>query len=149
MGKGYRTDQRQSTYYNYLARGALAVHFQKLWVIITARKRSLRRLCFYTCLSFILFTAGVSGIRPPGRHPPVGRHPAGPSTHPWADNPPGTKYTPPSQDTVNAGAVRILLECKLVLFCTLCLQCTYKAMISEIARTWNSVVSFQKRFEVV
>ena len=27
-------------------------------VLITARKRSLRRLCFYTCLSFILFTGG-------------------------------------------------------------------------------------------
>ena len=27
--------------------------------IITARKRSLRRLCFYRCLSFILFTGGA------------------------------------------------------------------------------------------
>ena len=27
--------------------------------LITARKRSLRRLCFYTCLSFILFTGGT------------------------------------------------------------------------------------------
>ena len=27
----------------------------------TARKQSLRRLCFYTCLSVILFTAGVPG----------------------------------------------------------------------------------------
>ena len=26
--------------------------------VITARKRSLRRLCFYTCLSVILFTGG-------------------------------------------------------------------------------------------
>ena len=30
--------------------------------IITARKRSLQRLCFYTCLSFILFTGGGVGI---------------------------------------------------------------------------------------
>ena len=29
--------------------------------IFTARKRSLRRLCFYRCLSFILFTGG--GVR--------------------------------------------------------------------------------------
>ena len=29
--------------------------------IFTARKRSLRRLCFYTCLSVILFTGGVPG----------------------------------------------------------------------------------------
>ena len=28
-------------------------------VIFTARKRSLRRLCFYRCLSFILFTGGA------------------------------------------------------------------------------------------
>ena len=31
-------------------------------LIITARKRSLRRLCFYTCLSVILFTGG-RGVR--------------------------------------------------------------------------------------
>ena len=36
--------------------------------IFTARKRSLRRLCFYTCLSVILFTGrgGVSRPRPGG-----------------------------------------------------------------------------------
>ena len=111
--------------------------------IFTARKRSLRRLCFYTCLLFILFTGGVYPRHPPGRHapparhhppgqtppradtplgryphlgrhppgqtPPLGRHPPGLSTPPW------TKYTP--QDTVNARAVRILLECKLVQIC--------------------------------
>ena len=33
-----------------------APHIQK--GLITARKRSLRRLCFYTCLSVILFTGG-------------------------------------------------------------------------------------------
>ena len=34
------------------------------------RKRSLRRLCFYTCLSVILFTGGVcSGGSAPGRSP--------------------------------------------------------------------------------
>ena len=30
-----------------------------LYLVITARKRSLRRLCFYTCLSVILFKGGV------------------------------------------------------------------------------------------
>ena len=30
--------------------------------VLTARKRSLRRLCFYTCLSVILFTGGRGGI---------------------------------------------------------------------------------------
>ena len=49
--------------------------------IITARKRSLRRLCFYLCLSVILFTGGGwsasvhAGIHPPGAdHPPRSRH---------------------------------------------------------------------------
>ena len=41
--------------------------------IITALKRSLRsrRLCFYTCLSVILFTAGWvgGGVGSPGPHP--------------------------------------------------------------------------------
>ena len=32
---------------------------EKRIVIFTARKRSLRRLCFYRCLSFILFTGGA------------------------------------------------------------------------------------------
>ena len=32
--------------------------------IFTARKRSLRRLCFYTCLSVILFTGGCLGPHP-------------------------------------------------------------------------------------
>ena len=35
------------------------------YAIITARKRSLRRSCFYTCLSVILFTGGVPGQVPP------------------------------------------------------------------------------------
>ena len=45
---------------------------QKIWVctIVIARKRSLRRLCFYTSLSVILFTRGVErstwGVHPPG-----------------------------------------------------------------------------------
>ena len=64
----------------------------KLWnKIITVRKRSLRRLCFYTCLSFcpqggVCLSAcwdthplGQTSLRtdtPLGRHPP-GRHPPG------------------------------------------------------------------------
>ena len=39
--------------------------------IFTARKRSLRRLCFYTCLSVILFTGGRAwpgGVRARGGH---------------------------------------------------------------------------------
>ena len=36
--------------------------------IFTARKRSLRRLCFYTCLSFILFTGGGGRVWLLGGH---------------------------------------------------------------------------------
>ena len=48
-------------------------------VFITARKRSLRRLCFYTCLSVILFTGWGAcsvhaGIHTPGRPPPCTVH---------------------------------------------------------------------------
>ena len=40
--------------------------------VITARKRSLLRLCFYTCLSVILFMGGGGGV--PGQVPPLGRY---------------------------------------------------------------------------
>ena len=65
--------------------------------IITARKRSLRRLRFYTCLSVILFTGGSTWAGTPGTrytlqnqvHLPGTRYPPGPDTHP-----PGTRYIP-------------------------------------------------------
>ena len=53
--------------------------------LITARRRSLRRLCFHTCLSVILFTGGclpqcILGYTPPPR-----------ADTPWgADTPPAT-----------------------------------------------------------
>ena len=43
--------------------------------IFTARKRSLRRLCFYTCLSVILFTGGWSAPVHAGMHTPRSRYP--------------------------------------------------------------------------
>ena len=76
-------------------------------VIFNARKPSLRRLCFYTCLSVILFT-GEGGQY-------LGRYPSGPGTPPcrtrytprpgtppgqvspgtkYPPQPPGTRYTP-------------------------------------------------------
>ena len=84
-------------------------------LIFTARKRSFRRLCFYTCLSVILFTGGstwagatLSRYTPdryiplgrftpqagthPGRYSPLGRYPPG-QVHPQAGTPPG-RYTP-------------------------------------------------------
>ena len=77
-----------------------------LCINITARKRSLRRLCFYTCLSVILFTGvGVPGqVQPPwaGTPPPAGTPLAG---TPPAGTPPGQVHpqvgTPPG--AVHAG----------------------------------------------
>ena len=118
-------------------------------LIITARKRSLRRLCFYTCLSFILFTVGEYLTRYPPHQvhtPPQTRYTPGPGTHPPEQTPPdqvhypGTRYPrprytppradtprdqvhPPEQsilgDTVNVRAVHILLERNLVCLCIL------------------------------
>ena len=49
------------------------------YVTFTARKRSLRRLCFYTCLSFC----------PRGEYTPKTRYTPQDQVHP-----PGTRYTP-------------------------------------------------------
>ena len=61
----------------------------------------LRRLCFYTCLSVILFTGGSTWAgtpgpgTPPGQvHPPGQIHPPGRYT-PQAGAPPRTRYTHP------------------------------------------------------
>ena len=88
----------------------LRLHIQmhtSYW-IVSACKRSLKRLCFYTCLSVILFTGGVSASVHVGIHP-LGRHP-------WTDTP--RKQTSPTQcmlgDTGNKQVVPILLECILV-----------------------------------
>ena len=107
------------------------------------RPQSSRRLCFNTCLSVILFTGGKYLGRytpwagtplppsrytpppagtplPPSRYTPVGRY-----IPPWEGTPPSRytplgRYTPREQcmlgDTGNKRAVRILLECILVLF---------------------------------
>ena len=59
--------------------------------IFTARKRSLRGLCFYTCLSVILFTVGSTwaGTPPPARYTPPGRY------IPQEGTPPPGKVHPP------------------------------------------------------
>ena len=91
--------------------------------IFTARKRSLRRLCFYTCLSVHRgeylgrypprqVTPLRASTPPPGQVRPLGRY------TPWAGTPPGQVQPPPEQcmlgDKGNKRAVRILLECFLV-----------------------------------
>ena len=70
-----------------------------LHAIFTARKRSLRRLCFYTCLSVILFTWGVclsacwdssphpQEQTPLGADTPRSRHPGADTPSPGADTP--------------------------------------------------------------
>ena len=72
---------------------------------ITARKQSLRRLCFYTCLS--VHRGEYLGRYPPGTRYTPGRYtPPGSGTPPWdqvtppdqvhpPQPPPGTRYTPP------------------------------------------------------
>ena len=104
-----------------------------IWSIFTARKRSLRMLCFYTCLSVILFTGGLlkcmMGCTP--LPPPSCQRQASPRG-PEADTPQGQgadtptptqtqRQVPPWEqcmlgDTGNKRAVRILLECILVMY---------------------------------
>ena len=68
-----------------------------LFNVFTVRKRSLWRLCFYTCLSAILFTGGYASVHawiPPGtRQPPPPRA----DTLQDQARPPGSR--PPRADT--------------------------------------------------
>ena len=97
-------------------------------IFVTARKRSLRGLCFHRCLSVHRGTSGQmhAGIHtplsstPPSRYPPWQVHPLAGTT--LGRYTPG-RYTPGQTaplcsacwDTVNKRAVRIPLECILVL----------------------------------
>ena len=101
-------------------------------LIITARKRSLRRLCFHRCLSV---HSGVGclphcmlGYIPPGPEadtsspgpdtspPPENRHLPRADTQPRGPDTPRSRHPPKCMlgDTGNKRAVRILLECILV-----------------------------------
>ena len=83
---------------------------------ITARKRSLRRLWFYSCLSVILFMGGTwAGTSPPpGRYThwanttPPGRYPPG-QVHPPRQAHPLVRYTPQGRYPSWAGTPPILL----------------------------------------
>ena len=90
-------------------------HYVVSRVLITARKRSLRSLCFYTSLSVILLHGGgVPGQVPPqGRYTPLGRYTPRAGNPPRAGKPPPGRYTP-QQCMLGYGqqaGVRILLEC--------------------------------------
>ena len=84
-------------------------------VVITARKRSLRGLCFYICLSVILFMGG-GGLHPAGL--PLGgsrsRGSASERVCIQGGLHPGVLCRPPSDTMVNEQAVRILLQCIFV-----------------------------------
>ena len=85
-------------------------------VMFTARKRSLQRLCFYTCMSVILFTGGCLPQYMLGYTPQE-------QTPPRADTP-RSRHPPPAQcmlrDMGNKQAVCILLECILVSYACAC-----------------------------
>ena len=99
-------------------------YLRMFYNIITPRKRSLRRLCFYTCLSFCPQRGGLPrcmlGYHPPQSRPlpPDQTHTPWEQTPPWTRHPPGSRHIPPEQcmlgDTVNERVVCILLECNLV-----------------------------------
>ena len=62
-------------------------------LIIAARKRSLRRLCLYTCLLVILLGGEGSASVHDGIHTPSSRHPPGSRHPPEADIPsPGSRH---------------------------------------------------------
>ena len=76
------------------------IFFAIIDLIFTARKRSLRKLCFYTCLSVILFTGGRGStwavtpwqVHPWQVHPPQAGTP--PSRYPHRQVHPLGRYTP-------------------------------------------------------
>ena len=81
--------------------------------IFTARKRSLRWLCFYTCQSVILFTGGCLfpgvGLPGPGGSTPGGCLLLGDA---WSHGGVWSRGDPPRRLLLRV--VRILLECILV-----------------------------------
>ena len=113
-------------------------HINFPFCFFTARKRSLRRLCFHRCLSVHrgVSASGPGGCvchypprqtppvqTPPARHPPgrhpLGRHPSCP-VHAGIQTPSCSVHSgihpPPSEcwDMVNKRAICIKLECILV-----------------------------------
>ena len=112
---------RLCTYFKeHLSCEYLCFEFTFVAMFITARKRSLPRLCFYMCLSFCpqgglpQCMLGCPPDQAPPSRPPLDQAP------PWDQAPLLQEQTPPAQcmlgDTVNKRAVCILLECNLVNF---------------------------------
>ena len=64
--------------------------------LFTTRKRSLRRLCFYTYVS-LCSQGEYLGRYPPVRYTPLGRYTPWAGTPPWASTPPLGQVHPPRQ----------------------------------------------------
>ena len=111
-------------------------HFLHLHRYFLPFATKLRRLCFYTCLSVILWTGGSASLHagilpqeqtplradPPGTmHPPGAdtplreQTPAPVTRHPPRAGIPGSRHSPPSRRLL-LQTVRVLLECILVWF---------------------------------
>ena len=80
--------------------------YQENSYLITARKQSLRRLCFYTCLSVILFIGGSASVHAWTAHTSaLGADTPQEKTPPGADTPsqeqtlPYRSRHPPGEDT--------------------------------------------------
>ena len=69
MSVNHLENWKQKCYWN----GSFSHLMIRVWTLFTAPERSLQSLCFYTCLSVILFTVGgVPGQVPPRQvHPPA------------------------------------------------------------------------------
>ena len=122
--------------------------------IITARKCSLRRLCFYTCLSLILFTGAYPSMPPPDEEPPCMENGEPPApvwrietppmeNPPTMENPPDVEppqyWQPPQPD--NKQVVRILLECILVYLLIYSKRCQQNQLeTNTFIYLWKSLV---------
>ena len=118
-------------------------HISKFY-IITTRKRSLQRLYFHRCLSV---HREVSAFGPGGGvchtpwEDPSGQTPPGQTPLPIAcwDTPPASACW----DTVNKRALRIPLECILVL---LVMHCVYEESRTSIKQNFIIVIKFYPMF---
>ena len=129
-------------------------------MFITARKRSLRRLYFYTCLSVILFTGGMSASVHDGIHPSLlaADTPRKQTPPQVADTPSGSRHppeadTPPSQcmlgDTGNKRAVCILLEYIFVSVFLPWFVILVLLLFSYVVHVENSTTNFPFSLEAV
>ena len=103
---GLRVSLRFFTLCRYEVEGDVSIHNLWSFSTFTARKGSLRRLCFHRCLSVHRGCLPIAcwdtppqtrGRHPPGRHrpSPLGRHP------PWTDTPLGRHLHSACWDMVN------------------------------------------------